>query len=152
MISILFLLQGESFFGITWATLCNNQEECSDGSDEWDCKFSVWLIPSLVCGAAIFLSLALSFYILRQIRKVSNEILQDRQWRLVTSQLIDKKVAKLFKIERGIIENLTCQLWKKMNCFSPQITHAIYQLQAWLLLRFAIIHLASLEFPKVYRY
>ena len=62
------------------------------------CKFSSWLIPSLVCGAAILLCFTLSCYILKTVKRASNEILQDRQWRLVTSQPIDKRVAKLFKI------------------------------------------------------
>ena len=86
------------YFGITWATFCNNQSECYDGLDERGCKFSTWLIPSLVCGAAIFLCFALSCYILKKIKKESNEILQDRQWRLVTSQPMDNRVTKLFKI------------------------------------------------------
>ena len=87
-----------NYFGITWSTVCNNQVECYDGLDERDCKFSSWLIPSLVCGAAIFLSFALSFYILRKTKKTVNVILQDRQWRLVTCEPIDNKVTKLFKI------------------------------------------------------
>ena len=62
------------------------------------CKFSTWLIPSLVCGAAIFLCFALSFYILKNIRKAGSDIFQDRQWRLVTSQLVDNRVTKSFKI------------------------------------------------------
>ena len=92
------MLQGASYIGITWATICNNQVECYDGLDERNCKFSTWLIPSLVCGAAIFLCFALSFYILKTTQKASSEIFQDRQWRLVTSQLVDSRVTKLFKI------------------------------------------------------
>ena len=72
--------------------------ECYGGLDEMGCNFSVWLIPSLVCGAAIFLCFALSFYILKTTQKASSEIFQDRQWRLVTSQLVDSRVTKLFKI------------------------------------------------------
>ena len=37
-------------------------------------------------------------YILKKTKKASNEILQDKQWRSVTSQPIDKRVTKLFKI------------------------------------------------------
>ena len=83
---------------ITWATLCNHKMECYDGLDESDCKFSTWLIPCLVCGATIFLCLALSCYIQKKMKKASKEILQDRQWRLVTSEPIDNRVTKLFKI------------------------------------------------------
>ena len=93
-----FFFQGGSKLGITWATFCNNQEECYDGLDERECKFSIWLIPSLVSGAAIFLCFTLSCYILKKTKKDSKEILQDRQWRLVTSQPTDNRVTKLFKI------------------------------------------------------
>ena len=84
--------------GITWATFCNNQVECFDGLDERDCKFSNWLIPSLVCGATIFLCFTLFGYILKKITKASNETLQDKQWRAVTDQPIDNRVTKLFNI------------------------------------------------------
>ena len=95
---IFTLLQGNPSIGITWSTLCNNEMECYGGLDERDCEFSNWLIPSFVCGAAILLCFTLSCYILKAVKRASNEILQDRQWRLVTSQPIDKRVAKLFKI------------------------------------------------------
>ena len=94
----LWLLQDTQIFGITWATFCNNQVECYDGLDERGCKFSIWLIPSLVCGAAIFLCLTLSCYILKKIKDASNEILQDRQWRLATSQPIENRATKLLEI------------------------------------------------------
>ena len=90
---------------ITWATFCNNHEECYDGLDEMGCKFSSWLIPSLLCGAAIFLCLTLSCYILKKIKKASKKILQDRRWRLAISQPIDNRVAKIFKIESLIHNN-----------------------------------------------
>ena len=92
------MMQGNPHIGITWSTLCNNEVECYNGLDERDCEFSNWLIPSLVCGAAILLWFTLSCYILKTVKRASNEICQDRQWRLVTSQPIDKRVAKLFKI------------------------------------------------------
>ena len=95
---IFFFFQDLSQFGITWATFCNNQVECYDGLDERDCKFSIWLIPSLVCGAAISLCFALSCYIIKKMKKSSNEILQDRQWRLITSQATDNRVTKLYRI------------------------------------------------------
>ena len=84
--------------GITWAALCNNQEECYDGLDERDCKLNIWLIPGLVCGAAIFLCFTLLGYILKKVKKASNEFLQDKQWRSVTNQPIDNRVTKSFKI------------------------------------------------------
>ena len=42
--------------------------------------------------------LTLLGYILKKIKKNSNEILQDKQWRSVTNQPIDNRVTKLFKI------------------------------------------------------
>ena len=92
------LSQGDPYYGITWATFCNNQVECYGGLDEMSCKFSTWLIPSLVGGAAIFLSFTLSCYILKKMKKARNAILQDRQWRSITGQPIDKSVSKLFQI------------------------------------------------------
>ena len=116
-----FFFQGGSKLGITWATFCNNQEECYDGLDERECKFSIWLIPSLVSGAAIFLCFTLSCYILKKTKKDSKEILQDRQWRFVTSQPIDKMVAKLFKIESLIHNNNSTEL---QNIFEIEVeTH-----------------------------
>ena len=38
-------------------------------------------------------------------KKASNKILQDRQWRLAISQPIDNRVAKVFKIESLILNN-----------------------------------------------
>ena len=72
--------------------------ECYDGLDERDCKFNVWLIPSLICGAAIFLCFTLVGFILKKVKKAGNEIFQDKQWRSVTNQPIEKRVSKLFKI------------------------------------------------------
>ena len=121
IINLIFPLLQASYIGITWATICNNQVECYDGLDERNCKFSMWLIPSLACGAAIFLSFGLSFYIHKKIKKASNKILQDRQWRLVTSQPIDKRVSKIFKIESLIHNKDSNEL---QNIFKTEIeTH-----------------------------
>ena len=110
-----------SQFGITWATFCNNQVECYDGLDERDCKFSNWLIPSLVCGSATLLCFTLSFYILRNVKKARNEILQDSQWRFVTSLPIDDRVAKLFKIASLIYKKDSKEI---QNIFKMEIdTH-----------------------------
>ena len=92
--------------------------ECYDGLDEMGCKFGSWLIPSLVCGAAIFLCLSLSCCILRKTKKARNKILQDGQWRLATSQPIDDRVAKIFKIESLIHNNNANEL---QNIFNSEI-------------------------------
>ena len=46
-------------WGITWATPCNNIQECDNGNDETGCEFPIWLIPCLlsVAGALLFISL-----------------------------------------------------------------------------------------------
>ena len=46
-------------WGITWATPCNNIQECDDGNDEIGCEFPTWIIPSLLFGAGVVLFVTL---------------------------------------------------------------------------------------------
>ena len=60
-------------------------------------------------------------YILKKVKKTSNEILQDKQWRSVTNQPIDKRVTKSFKIAILAHKNVSDEI---QNIFKIEIdTH-----------------------------
>ena len=59
---------GQSYLGITWAVPCNSLPECGDGSDEFGCKFPLWLIPSLLSGAGSVLCVTLFVHLHKSIK------------------------------------------------------------------------------------
>ena len=59
---------GHPTLGLTWATPCNNIDECYDGSDEIGCEFPTWLIPSILCGAGAVLCITLFVHLHNSIK------------------------------------------------------------------------------------
>lgn len=90
------------------ATPCNGVTECIDESDEHDCHFPNWLLPSLLSLAAVVLSITCFISLQRKVKKEINYIMQDSRWRLATedksSQIISRTSEKLMKVAY-LIEN-----------------------------------------------
>ena len=88
--------------GYTMATPCNNVTECIDGSDESGCEISDWYLYSILSLAAIVLGITCYVSLQKHVKKVVNEVMQDRRWRFVTkdenSQTVPIASEKLMKI------------------------------------------------------
>ena len=88
--------------GITMATPCNNVFECNDRSDESGCKIADWYLYSILSLAAIVLGVTCFVSLQKHVKKVTNEIMQDRRWRLATenenSQIVSSASEKLMKV------------------------------------------------------
>ena len=105
------------------ATPCNDIIECNDGSDEQDCHFPNWLLPSLLLLAAVFLSITCFISLERHTKDTINYIMQDSRWRLATqnknSQILSMTSKKLMKvasfIENGFVDEIDTLLCNEMK-------------------------------------
>ena len=70
--------------GYTMATPCNYVIECVDGSDESGCETEDWYLYSILSLTAIVLGIICFFSLQKHVKKVVEEIMQDRRWRLAT--------------------------------------------------------------------
>ena len=86
------------------ATPCNDVIECIDGSDEsaQNCEIADWYLYSILSLTIIVLGITCYVSLQKHVKKVVNEIMQDRRWRLATknenSQLVSIESEKLLKI------------------------------------------------------
>ena len=109
--------------GFTMAIPCNGITECFDKSDENDCHFPNWLLPSLLSIAAVVLFLTCFISLQRQVKKAINYIMQDNRWRLATqnpsSQILSMTSEKLMKVasfvENGNVDEIDILLINEMK-------------------------------------
>ena len=102
------------------ATPCNNVTECVDGSDEsGSCEIADWYLYSILSLTAIVLGMTCFFSLQKNTKRLVNEIMQDRRWRLATKNentsietIASEKLMKVaFYVENGNIDEL-----KKLLC------------------------------------
>ena len=98
-------------WGITWATPCNNIQECDNGNDETGCEFPIWLIPCLLSVAGALLFISLFVYLDKSIRSSWKKKMRYRKSRLsIPKTQISTEAEKLYKIavliESGEIDNV----------------------------------------------
>ena len=105
------------------ATPCNEVFECNDWSDESECEIPSWYLYSILSLTIIFLGISCYVSLQKRVKKVVNEIMQDRRWRLATengnSQMVSTESEKLMKVafhaENGNIDELNKLLCAEMR-------------------------------------
>ena len=64
----------EEYWKHVWAIPCNKKVECFDHSDENGCDISNWILPTLIIGVLIILSITLFFYLYINLNGVEKKI------------------------------------------------------------------------------
>ena len=109
--TILCIANDDLDLGSTWAIPCNNITECDNGSDETGCKFSAWLIPSLLCGSGAVLGITLFVYLHKSIKITWKKKMQFQFQNLRLSIETEKLYKIAVLVESGHIDQI-----QKMYC------------------------------------
>ena len=105
------------------ATPCNGVIECIDGSNAGGCDYEDFYLYRILSMIAIILVITCFVSMQKHVKKVANEILQDRRWRLATenenSQVVSLASEKIMKLalhaNNGNIEEVNKLLCTEMR-------------------------------------
>ena len=64
---------------LTWATPCDGNIECIDGSDEEGCKTSIWVLPLILFGIGFLLIVTLFLYSFENIYEAVRNIINHEE-------------------------------------------------------------------------
>ena len=82
---------------MTWATPCDGNRECIDGSDEAGCETPIWIIPLILFGVGCFLVITLFLYSFNNIYEAVRNITCDQNMTNDTSKEKKLHIAILTK-------------------------------------------------------
>ena len=66
-------------FYLTWATPCDGNRECIDGSDEEGCKTPIWILALILFGVGFLLVVTLFLYSFKSINEAVRDISFDEE-------------------------------------------------------------------------
>ena len=82
---------------MTWATPCNGNVECDDGSDEEGCESSLLIIAAVLLGAGITICFTLFIYLHKYVNKAIITIINSDS--IPTKKIVDStRLEKLMYI------------------------------------------------------
>ena len=64
---------------MTWATPCDGNRECIDGSDEEGCKTPIWILALILFGVGFLLVVTLFLYSFKSIYEAVRDISYDEE-------------------------------------------------------------------------
>ena len=96
---------------MTWATPCDGNRECIDGSDEEGCDTPVWMLPLILFGIGVLLVINFFLYSFKHIYEAVRNISYNEEMtnikQLHIAILIEKKDVKM--IEKLFINEVRIQ-------------------------------------------
>ena len=103
---------------------CNDVKECNDWSDESGCEIPDWYLYSILSLTIIILGITCFVSLQKHVKKVVEEIMQDRRWRLATqndsSQMVSIASEKLMKVTFHV-ENGNIDEVNKLLCAEKRV-------------------------------